>query len=107
MTGLFIVSRTVRTLWWRPPIVDVFWGWSFPRATSLNSFVGPVTTIDDLKLARDIAVPITVHVGVPGPQSGGIAKLSEAQKQFYRRDFKETRRDRKRKIKSITNLKLK
>jgi 5-methylthioadenosine/S-adenosylhomocysteine deaminase len=78
VTGLSIVSRTVRTLWWRPPIVDVFWGWSFPPATSLNSFVGPVTTIDDLKLARDIAVPITVHVGVPGPQSGGIAKLNEA-----------------------------
>ena len=42
VTGLFHWSRTVPTLGWRPPIVDVFWGWSFPRAASLNSFVGPV-----------------------------------------------------------------
>ena len=35
------------------------------------------TTVDDIKLARDIAVPITVHVGVPGPQTGGIVKLND------------------------------
>jgi 5-methylthioadenosine/S-adenosylhomocysteine deaminase len=49
-------------------------------AMALNGpdFSSLETTIDDMKLARDIAVPITVHVGVPGPQTGGIAKLNEA-----------------------------
>jgi 5-methylthioadenosine/S-adenosylhomocysteine deaminase len=36
------------------------------------------TTIDDIKLARDVGVPITVHIGVPGVPLGGLAKLNEA-----------------------------
>ena len=35
-----------------------------PDASSLE------TTIDDIKLARDVGVPITVHVGTPAPQTG-------------------------------------
>jgi 5-methylthioadenosine/S-adenosylhomocysteine deaminase len=36
------------------------------------------TTIDDIKLARDVGVPITVHIGVPGVPLGGLAKLNGA-----------------------------
>ena len=36
------------------------------------------TSIDDIKLARDLAVPITMHIGVPGAPAGGVTKLNEA-----------------------------
>jgi len=36
------------------------------------------TSVDDLKLARDLGVPITIHMGVPGAKPGAVKALSEA-----------------------------
>jgi 5-methylthioadenosine/S-adenosylhomocysteine deaminase len=35
-------------------------------------------SVDDLKLARDLGVPITVHMGVPGAKPGAVKALYEA-----------------------------
>ena len=36
------------------------------------------TSVDDLKLARDLGVPITIHMGVPGAKPGAVKALYEA-----------------------------
>ena len=35
-------------------------------------------SVDDLKLARDLGVPITIHMGVPGAKPGAVKALYEA-----------------------------
>jgi 5-methylthioadenosine/S-adenosylhomocysteine deaminase len=80
--------------WWTPKstmrhpddirrIQKQYFSTSDQRLTLAMALRGPEfssmeATVDDIKLARDVGVPITMHVGVPGVPPGAITRMHEA-----------------------------